>query len=123
MVLIANTPYFGPHFRVAPDVAFDDGLLDVLVYADMSQLDLISYTVQSMGGVAAEDPRVKHYRVRQVTIHSDPAMPVLADGIVVGQGPVTATVRPRALWVMAGPSVESERAVSPAVDSEGVSDE
>ena len=106
MVLIANTPYFGPHFQVAPDVSFNDGLLDVLVYSDMSQLDLIAYTIQSMAGAAAEDPRVKHYRVGHLTIRSDPAMPLLADGVLLGQGQVSADVRPRALAVMAGAATE-----------------
>ena len=123
MILIANTPYFGPHFQVAPEVSCDDGLLDVLVYSDMSQVDLIFYMGQSIGGAAAEDSRVKHYRVQQVTIHSDPAMLVLADGVLLGQGPVTATVRPRALTVMAGASVGAEHVASPAIDGKGVSDE
>ncbi len=121
MVLIANMPYLGPHFQVAPDVSFNDGLLDVLVYSDMSQMDLIAYTMQSIGGAAVEDARIKHYRVQHLTIHSDPPMPVLADGVLLGQGPVTALVRPRALTVMAGKGIAGEHVASPAMDGEGVS--
>ena len=67
----------------------------------MSKLDLISYAMQSTSG-GVEDARVKHYRIKRVNIHSDPPMPVLADGIPLDQGPVTASVHPRALVVMGG---------------------
>lgn len=101
MVLIANMPYIGPRFQISPDVSWNDNRLDVFVFSDMSKLDLISYAVQSTGG-AVEDDRIKHYRVKRVNIHSDPPMPVLADGMLLDPGPVTAEVHPRALAIMGG---------------------
>ena len=101
MVLIANMPYIGPRFQISPDVSWNDNRLDVFVFSDMSKLDLISYAVQSTGG-AVEDDRIKHYRVRRVNIRSDPPMPVLADGMLLDPGPVTAEVHPRALAIMGG---------------------
>ena len=101
MVLIANMPYIGPRFQISPDVSWNDNHLDVFVFSDMSKLDLISYAVQSTGG-AVEDTRIKHYRVKRLKIHSDPPMPVLADGMLLDPGPVTAQVHPRALAIMGG---------------------
>lgn len=101
MVLIANMPYIGPRFQISPDVSWNDNRLDVFVFSDMSKLDLISYAVQSTSG-AVEDDRIKHYRVRRVNIRSDPPMPVLADGMLLDPGPVTAEVHPRALAIMGG---------------------
>jgi len=101
MVLIANMPYIGPRFQISPDVSWNDNRLDVFVFSDMSKLDLISYAMQSTGG-AVEDARVKHYRIKRVNIHSDPPMPVLADGMLLNPGPVTAQVHPRALAIMGG---------------------
>ena len=101
MVLIANMPYIGPRFQISPDVSWNDNHLDVFVFSDMSKLDLISYAVQSTGG-AVEDARIKHYRIKRVNIHSDPPMPVLADGMLLDPGPVTAEVHPRALAIMGG---------------------
>lgn len=101
MVLIANMPYIGPRFQISPDVSWNDNRLDVFVFSDMSKLDLISYAVQSTGG-AVEDARIKHYRVKQLKIHSDPPMPVLADGMLLDPGLVTASVHPRALAIMGG---------------------
>lgn len=101
MVLIANMPYIGPRFQISPDVSWNDNRLDVFVFSDMSKLDLISYAMQSTSG-AIEDTRVKHYRVKRLKIHSDPPMPVLADGILLDPGPVTVQVHPRAIAIMGG---------------------
>ena len=101
MVLIANMPYIGPRFQISPDVSWNDNRLDVFVFSDMSKLDLISYAMQSTNG-AVEDTRIKHYRVKRLKIHSDPPMPVLADGMLLDPGPVTAKVHPRALAIMGG---------------------
>ena len=101
MVLIANMPYIGPRFQISPDVSWNDNRLDVFVFSDMGKLDLISYAMQSTSG-AIEDARVKHYRVKRLKIHSDPPMPVLADGMLLDPGLVTASVHPRALAIMGG---------------------
>ena len=114
MVLISNMPYLGPNFQVTPGVSFQDGRLDVFIYSDMGKLDLISYVMQSGNG-GANDDRIKHYRVRQVTIESDPPMAVLADGDPLGQSRVTALIRPRALNVMAGPASAATPATGPEV--------
>lgn len=123
MVLIANMPYLGPRFQISPDVSWNDGCLDVFIFTDMSKLNLISFAMQSIGG-AVEDDRIKHYRVKRLTIHSEPQMPVLADGVLLEQGPVTALIHPRALAVMVGTAyaVTGEQPVtSPADDREVVS--
>jgi YegS/Rv2252/BmrU family lipid kinase len=101
MVLISNMPYLGPHFRIAPDVSWNDNRLDVFVFSDMSKINLISYAMQSTGG-AVDDTHVKHYRVKRLKIKTDPQMPVLADGVLLDLGPITALVHHRALAVMVG---------------------
>ena len=86
MVLIANMPYIGPHFQISPDVSYNDHLLDVFVFSDMSKLDLISYAMQSTGG-GIEDARIKHYRVKRLAIQSDPQMPVRRVWAITQSGP------------------------------------
>jgi hypothetical protein len=39
VVLAANMLYIGPRYPIARDVSFTDGLLDVLVFAELSKLD------------------------------------------------------------------------------------
>ena len=117
MMLVANMPFIGPHFQISPDVSFKDGRLDVFTFSDMSKLNMISYAMLSRGG-EVEDAGIKHYRARHITIDSDPQMPVLADGVLLGQGSLSVHVHPRALRVMAGAELTGQPAVSVVVDAE-----
>jgi len=104
VVLVSNMPYIGPHYQVGSPVSFNDGLLDVLLFADLSKLDLLGNVVQvARGGL--EDPRIQHYHVRRVDIDSHPAMPVMADGSALGEGPLQISMQRRTLTVMVGEPV------------------
>ena len=75
VVLVSNMPYIGLHYRVGEADSFNDGLLDVLFFADLSKLDLLGYVFQGVGTGGPEDPRIQHYHVRRVDIDTHPAMP------------------------------------------------
>jgi diacylglycerol kinase (ATP) len=115
VVLVSNTPYIGPHFQVGTPDSLSDGLLDVLFFADLSKMELIGYAVQTAGpGDRPEDERIQHYHVRRVEIVTDPPMPVVVDGVTLGEGPINIRVRPRALAIMVpAPVAEQPAAVSP----------
>ena len=101
MLLISNMSFIGPHFQPSRRVSFRDRRLDVFIFSDMTKLNLISYVMQTLGG-PVERPDIQHYRVRQLTIGSLPKMPVMADGVLLGQGETRIEVHPHALNVMAG---------------------
>ena len=101
MIMIANMPFFGPHFQISPNVSFRDGNLDVFTFSDMSKLNMISYAMLSQIGFGA-DVGIQHYRVKHAKIRSVPHMPVLADGVLLGEGSLSIHAHPRALAVMAG---------------------
>jgi YegS/Rv2252/BmrU family lipid kinase len=101
MMMVTNMPFLGPHFQISPDVSFKDGHLDVFTFSDMSKLNVISYAMLSRGGLV-EDAGIKHYRAKEVSIISTPSMPVLADGILLGQGSLSIHIHTHALRVMAG---------------------
>lgn len=107
MALAANMPFFGARFQPAATITYDDGLVDLFTYAEMTKLDLIDYAVQITSG-ATEDPRVRHYRVRSFRIETDPPMPVNVDGVPLGEGALEVTVQPGALCVMAAPLAGEE---------------
>jgi diacylglycerol kinase (ATP) len=131
-VLIANMPYVGPHYRVDAAAACDDGLLDVLLFAELSKLELVGYALQEVVGGGAQDERVRHYRVRSVAIHTEPPMPIIADGASLGSGPLSITVAPRGLAIMAGPATQgvpvpatelAETTISRALEPEATTSE
>ncbi len=101
MVLVANTPYMGANFHIAPDVKYADGKLDVLVYSNLSKLDLIGTAIQLTTGTP--DSRIQRFRAKSTVIIPNPPMAVMADGVSLGEGSVSVTIQPRGLAVMAGP--------------------
>lgn len=120
MMLIANMPFLGPHFQISPEVSFKDGHLDVFTFSDMSKLNMLSYAMLSRGGLV-EDAGIKHYRARHMKIDSTPQMPVLADGVLLGQGSLSVHVHRRALKVIAGTALTGTPVTSPVVVRQGVS--
>ena len=103
IVVAANMLFIGPHFRVDANSALDDGLLDLVVYAELSKLDLLGTVISAATG-GAEDVRIRHDRVRRVVVETNPAMPVILDGFPMEmKGPLRLSVRRRALNIIAAP--------------------
>lgn len=101
LTFVANAPYYGANFQLSPDVSFLDGVLDLFIFSELTKLELVSYAVQITAG-AVEDPRILHYRVHRVAVESSPPMPVMADGVGLGEGRLVAEIHPAALAVMSG---------------------
>jgi diacylglycerol kinase (ATP) len=109
VVLVSNMPYIGPHFQVGTPASINDGLMDVLLFADLSKMDLLGYAVQAARASGGpEDERIQHYHVRRVDIDTNPAMPVMVDGLSLGEGPLRMRVQRRALAVMVGEPAPAE---------------
>lgn len=115
VVLVSNMPYIGLHYQVSSADSYNDGLLDVLFFADLSKLDLLGYVFQGVGMGKPEDPRIQHFRVRRIEINTQPAMPVMADGTALGEGLVRIEARRRTLAVMVGQPAR-ETPVEPVQD-------
>lgn len=101
LVLVANLPYVGPHYQIVPNGSFEDGILDVLVFPELTKLDLLNNVVELMIG-GDEDPRIKRYQVKNLVIETEPAMPIMTDGFELGNGSVTINIEQQALQVIAG---------------------
>lgn len=122
VVLVSNMPYIGFHYQVGASSSFNDGLLDVLFFADLNKLDLLGYILQGVGEGKPEDPRIQHYHVRKVEINTHPAMQVMADGTALGEGQVRIEVRRRVLAVMVGRPKPDVLAGSEEVDEQKTND-
>jgi len=111
MLLISNMSFLGPHFQISPKVSFKDGYLDLFTFSDMSKVNTISYAMLAQLGLV-ENSGITHYRVKHVKIRSIPHMPILADGVMLGQGSLSVQIHPRALTIMAGPSLTGRKSRS-----------
>ena len=97
VVVVTNMPYTGLSFQMGPAFCQRDGLLNVTHFADLTKLDLLKYISTGIRPEKREDPRICHRLAATVSISTDPPMPVMADGEVIGNTPMFAEIHRRVL--------------------------
>lgn len=115
IVLISNMPYVGRHYQFGSINSFKDGFLDVIFFSNLTKLDLLGYALKGPGIDKTEDPRIQHFRVRKLKIETYPDMPIMADGISIGEGSVNIEVNHHALTVIVGKT--EQKTISEAGES------
>ncbi|GAA1286285.1 diacylglycerol kinase [Planotetraspora silvatica] len=100
LVAVANTSSYGAGMRVCPDARPDDGLLDVLILGAMSRGEFLRTFPRVYRGSHLSHPAVTVRRARNVTIEA-PDVIAYADGERVGAAPVSCSIVPGALRVLA----------------------
>ena len=102
VAVVSNMPYIALHFQVGAARAFEDGLLDVLLFTDLSKLDLLGYAAQKIVGGGRRTPVSSTSRRARWIWTPSPAMPMMADGLELEEGPLHISVQRHALAVMVG---------------------
>jgi len=100
-VAVANGPYSGVGFTVAPDAVTDDGKFDVVIFSRFSRTELIRHFVSIAFGRRRYSAKTATYRTSRVRIEGVHPLPCRADGHDLGSTPVEYLVRPGALRVIA----------------------
>jgi diacylglycerol kinase (ATP) len=98
---VANGPYSGLAFTVAPDAAIDDGKFDVVIFSRFSRTELIRHFVSIAFGRRRYSAKTATYRSSWVRIEGVHPLHCRADGHDLGFTPVEYVVRPGALRVVA----------------------
>ncbi len=100
-VIMNNGRYGGGGMKTAPEADISDGLLDVLVIGDVSKPDLLKSLPRIYSGTHLTHPKVDLYRVREIEVRSlDGAVPLQADGELLGTSPARFTVLQNSLTVL-----------------------
>lgn len=105
LVSVANGPYIGAAYAIAPHARIDDGLLDVVVFRGASVLRVLLHLALIAGGRAVPPPpeaQIMRVRSVEVSTRRRRPLPVHADGDPVGVTPVRFEVEPAALRVVVG---------------------
>ena len=98
-VLIGNGRFYGGPITFFQEARIDDGLLDVLVFKNLSHMDIARYLghVLMRRHTSLED--VEYFQTRKVMVRSEEAVPVEVDGEVMAELPVTFRIASKKLRV------------------------
>jgi diacylglycerol kinase (ATP) len=96
-VIVANGRSFGGGIRIAPEAEPDDGLFDVLIWGDVSKLDLALNLPKLYRGTHLRHPKLDLGRRRTVLVEPETPMPIELDGELPGTTPATFEIAPGAL--------------------------
>ena len=96
-VIVANGRSFGGGIQIAPQAEPDDGLFDVLIWGDVSKLDLALNLPKLYRGTHIGHPKLDLGRRRVVLVEPETPMPIELDGELPGLTPVRFEVVPAAL--------------------------
>jgi YegS/Rv2252/BmrU family lipid kinase len=107
MVTVANSPFVGAAYALAPDACIDDGLLDVVIYRGLGVLRILAHLIAVFGGRRLPQPpgvitlRARSVEVSLVSRRRRP-LPAHGDGTTIGTTPAHFEVVPGALRVLIG---------------------
>jgi len=83
LVAVANGPWYGGCFHIAPGATIDDGWLDVVVAAAVGRLGVLRFTPRVLAGTHLTLPIVTHHRARRAIITCEQGLCVHADGEIL----------------------------------------
>jgi YegS/Rv2252/BmrU family lipid kinase len=101
-VLVANCRTLGQKpLSWGPHIRLDDGKADICIVKARTLLEYLKVTVAMLRGRHRESPIVSYLEVTSaVEISSSRALPVQADGEIIGETPITVEVVPGAVRIM-----------------------
>ncbi|WP_419163755.1 diacylglycerol/lipid kinase family protein [Candidatus Palauibacter sp.] len=105
MVLLANAGQLGAgplpvEFRMAPGVSFQDGLIDVCIYAPRNLPEVARILWRVTRNRFAGDDQMVFFQARRVRIEADPPVAIQIDGEPRGVTPIEAEVAPLAACIL-----------------------
>ncbi|MGD9495072.1 MAG: diacylglycerol kinase family protein [Armatimonadota bacterium] len=92
LLAVANAQSYGAGMRIAPQARIDDGLLDVVLVRPLARLAFLWSFPRVLRGTHLTHPAVSSWRGRQVRIETPEPSPLLVDGDLRGQTPVSVAV-------------------------------
>jgi YegS/Rv2252/BmrU family lipid kinase len=100
-VAAANSPGYGGGMLLAPGAELDDGALDVVMTGQIPKRRFLMLLPKVFKGTHVREPAYSVVRARELRIEADRPFVLYADGDPIGETPVTITIVPAALKVLA----------------------
>ena len=103
LMVAANGTHFGGGMRIAPKADPFDGMLDVCIIHDVNRLSLLGLLTNLKSGNHIKSKKhVTYFRTTEITAACEPASRLDVDGEVMPGTPVTFSILPKSLLVIAG---------------------
>jgi diacylglycerol kinase family enzyme len=99
-IIVVNGRYFANKMLIAPLARLDDGLLDIVILNNVTKLELLSMVPKTYSGNHIKHPKVHTFSAKNIEIRSSERFYVEADGELIGEGPISISVVPKALSVV-----------------------
>jgi diacylglycerol kinase (ATP) len=104
-VLLANAgnlfhPIFPVEVKLAPNTSFQDGMLDVCIFAPRNLPDVAMVLWKMARGKYRGDDRMIYLQASEIRIEADPPVVAQVDGDAVGETPLEARVVRGGVWVL-----------------------
>ncbi|MFC2067163.1 diacylglycerol/lipid kinase family protein [Chloroflexota bacterium] len=100
MLVVANGNYFGGGMCIAPDARPNDGLLDMIIFGDMSKSEMMKVWTMTYQGRHVNHNKVRLRKIKNLAVRCADKILVEADGELLGEGPVSFSVLPSALRIL-----------------------
>jgi diacylglycerol kinase (ATP) len=101
--LVANSGNIGAAgISMVPGMDVSDGMLDVIVVTNSDLPSLLALAASVVGGLE-NAPALQHWRVKKVSIRSEPPQNVQVDGEILEKTPVDIEVIPHAVKIIVPP--------------------
>lgn len=100
LIAIANISCYGGGMKICPEAKNDDGLLDICLVRGVSRWKLLSLFPLVFSGKHVDYPYVVMLRGSEIKVSTDRPLVVHADGEIVGETPVSVSVRPHSLTIL-----------------------
>lgn len=94
---VANGRYFGNGICIAPNANVTDGRFQIAIFGDLSIWYYLKNIINLKKGLKLIHPDVSYYIADEVSIESNDACGIEADGEYVGLAPATITLLPKAI--------------------------
>ncbi len=95
--MVANGRYFGGGMHIAPEAKPDDSLFDMVIVGNIGKIELIKTMPRVYKGTHLTHPKVRLEKDTCLTIESSRKFLLHADGELLGEGPVSFSLIPKAL--------------------------
>ncbi|TSA36158.1 MAG: diacylglycerol kinase family lipid kinase [Porphyromonadaceae bacterium] len=97
-LVVANGQYFGSGLGIAPEAKLDDGMFEVVIFANLSIMDYLRNYSKLRRAEKIDHPEVFYHRTNQLLVETDGNLIIVeADGEIEGKAPIVYTCLPGAL--------------------------